>query len=59
MTKSGKLDVSNENSEGLSVFFLAEGEQTAESVLARLTSFISEAKQSLDFAAYDMRLDEG
>lgn len=48
--------MSNENSNGLSVFFLAEGEQTAESVLARLTSFISEAKQSLDFAVYDMRL---
>ena len=58
MTTSGELEVSNENSDGLSVFFLAEGEQTAESVLARLTSFISEAKQSLDFAVYDMRLDD-
>ena len=58
MTTSGELEVSNENSDGLSVFFLAEGEQTAESVMARLTSFISEAKQSLDFAVYDMRLDD-
>ena len=58
MTTSGEMEVSNENTDGLSVFFLAEGEQTAESVLARLTSFISEAKQSLDFAVYDMRLDD-
>ena len=57
MTTSEELEVSNENSDSLSVFFLAEGEQSAESVLARLTSFISEAKQSLDFAVYDMRLE--
>ena len=38
--------------------FFAEGEQTAENVLTRLTSFVSEAKRSLDFAVYDMRLDE-
>jgi phosphatidylserine/phosphatidylglycerophosphate/cardiolipin synthase-like enzyme len=42
----------------LSVFFLSEGEQTAESVLSRLTSFISGAKRSLDFAVYDMRLSD-
>lgn len=43
---------------GLSAFFLAEGEQTAESVMARLTSFIAGAKESLDFALYDMRFGE-
>ncbi len=44
--------------DNLSVFFLAEGEQTAESVMARLTSFIRDARQTLDFAVYDMRFDE-
>jgi hypothetical protein len=39
----------------LSVFFLAQGEQSAGSVMARLTAFISAAKESLDFAVYDMR----
>ena len=42
----------------LSVFFLAEGEQTADAVMTRLTDFIHAAKQSLDFALYDMRLGE-
>jgi len=42
----------------LSVFFLAEGEQTADSVMARLTAFILAAKQSLDIAVYDMRFSE-
>jgi len=42
----------------LFVFFLAEGEQSAQSVLARLTSFISSAQSSLEFAVYDMRLDD-
>ncbi|MFN2621841.1 MAG: phosphatidylserine/phosphatidylglycerophosphate/cardiolipin synthase family protein [Chthoniobacterales bacterium] len=42
----------------LSVFFLAEGEQTADSVMARLTAFIRAAKQSLDIAVYDMRFSE-
>jgi phosphatidylserine/phosphatidylglycerophosphate/cardiolipin synthase-like enzyme len=46
-------------SDRLSVFFLAQGEQTAESVMARLTGFIAEAKESLDFAIYDMRFSEG
>jgi phosphatidylserine/phosphatidylglycerophosphate/cardiolipin synthase-like enzyme len=41
------------------VFFLAEGEQTAESVMARLTEFIADAKKSLDFAIYDMRFSDG
>jgi phosphatidylserine/phosphatidylglycerophosphate/cardiolipin synthase-like enzyme len=42
----------------LAVFFLAEGEQTADSVMARLTAFIRAAKQSLDIAVYDMRFSE-
>jgi phosphatidylserine/phosphatidylglycerophosphate/cardiolipin synthase-like enzyme len=42
----------------LSVFFLAEGEQTADSVMARLTAFLRAAKQSLDIAVYDMRFGE-
>ena len=42
----------------ISVFFLAEGEQTAESVMARLTDFIRAAKRSLDIAVYDMRFSE-
>ena len=42
----------------LSVLFLAEGEQQAEHVIGQLTNFIGAAKQSLDFALYDMRLSE-
>jgi phosphatidylserine/phosphatidylglycerophosphate/cardiolipin synthase-like enzyme len=44
--------------DNLSVFFLAEGEQTADSVMARLTAFIGAAKQTLDIAVYDMRFSE-
>jgi phosphatidylserine/phosphatidylglycerophosphate/cardiolipin synthase-like enzyme len=44
--------------DNLAVFFLAEGEQTADSVMARLTAFIREAKQSLDIAVYDMRFGD-
>jgi len=47
------VDVDN-----LSVFFLAEGEQTADDIMARLTTFVREAKQTLDFAVYDMRLSD-
>ncbi len=42
----------------LSVFFLSQGDQTAESVMNRLTDFIGGAKESLDFAIYDMRLSD-
>src|SRR3954451_17601274 len=42
----------------LSVLFLAEGEQTTDSVMARLTAFIRAARQSLDIAVYDMRINE-
>jgi phosphatidylserine/phosphatidylglycerophosphate/cardiolipin synthase-like enzyme len=42
----------------LSVFFLAQGEQSADAVMARLTAFIRAARQSLDFAIYDMRFSD-
>jgi phosphatidylserine/phosphatidylglycerophosphate/cardiolipin synthase-like enzyme len=42
----------------LAFFFLAEGEQTAEAVMSRLTTFIARAKRTLDFAFYDMRLSD-
>src|SRR6202030_3484736 len=42
----------------LSVFFLSQGDQTAESVMGRLTDFISAAQQSIAFAIYDMRLSD-
>ena len=42
----------------LSVFFLAEGEQSGADVMGRLTDFLDQAQHSLDLAVYDMRLDE-
>jgi phosphatidylserine/phosphatidylglycerophosphate/cardiolipin synthase-like enzyme len=44
--------------DSLSVFFLAQGEQTADAVMGRLIAFISAAKQALDFAIYDMRFSD-
>jgi phosphatidylserine/phosphatidylglycerophosphate/cardiolipin synthase-like enzyme len=44
--------------DNLSVFFLAEGEQSGDEVMARLTTFIRAAKQTLDFAIYDMRFSD-
>jgi len=44
--------------DNLSVFFLAEREQSADDVMARLAAFIRGAKQTLDFAIYDMRFSE-
>jgi phosphatidylserine/phosphatidylglycerophosphate/cardiolipin synthase-like enzyme len=44
--------------DNLSVFFLAEREQSADDVMARLTAFLDGAKQTLDFAIYDMRLSD-
>jgi phosphatidylserine/phosphatidylglycerophosphate/cardiolipin synthase-like enzyme len=41
--------------DNVSVFFLAQGEQSADVVMSRLTAFMREARQSLDFAVYDMR----
>jgi len=44
--------------DNLSVFFLAQGEQSADAVMARLITFIHAARQSLDFAVYDMRFSD-
>ena len=44
--------------DNVSVFFLAEGEQAADEVMVRLAAFIRAAKQSLDFAIYDMRFSD-
>jgi phosphatidylserine/phosphatidylglycerophosphate/cardiolipin synthase-like enzyme len=42
----------------LAVFFLAQDEQSAETVMRRLTNFIGAAQKTLDFALYDMRLSD-
>ena len=44
--------------DNLSVLFLAEREQSANDVMARLTTFIRAAKQTLDFAIYDLRFSD-
>src|SRR6266446_3170619 len=44
--------------DNLSVFFLAQGEQSADAVMARLTAFIRAARQTLDLAVYDMRFGD-
>src|SRR5437868_14281269 len=44
--------------DNLSVFFLAQGEQSADAVMARLTAFLRAAKQTLDLAVYDMRFSD-
>ncbi|HEV2046749.1 MAG TPA: phosphatidylserine/phosphatidylglycerophosphate/cardiolipin synthase family protein [Chthoniobacterales bacterium] len=44
--------------DNLSVFFLAQGEQSADAVMARLGGFIRAAKQTLDLAVYDMRFSD-
>ncbi|HST31037.1 MAG TPA: phosphatidylserine/phosphatidylglycerophosphate/cardiolipin synthase family protein, partial [Chthoniobacterales bacterium] len=44
--------------DSLSVFFLAQGEQSAGSVMERLITFIRGAGRTLDFAVYDMRLSD-
>jgi phosphatidylserine/phosphatidylglycerophosphate/cardiolipin synthase-like enzyme len=45
-------------SDELAVFFLAQDEQSAETVMGRLTNFIGAAQRTLDFAVYDMRLSD-
>src|SRR5438270_13832086 len=42
----------------LSIFFLAQGEQSVDSVMERLTAFIRAATRTLDFAVYDMRFSD-
>ena len=44
--------------DNLSVFFLAQDEQPAAAVMARLTAFIGATQRTLDFAVYDMRFSE-
>jgi phosphatidylserine/phosphatidylglycerophosphate/cardiolipin synthase-like enzyme len=44
--------------DSLSVRFLSQGAQTAESIAELLVGFINGAAQSLDFATYDFRLSE-
>jgi phosphatidylserine/phosphatidylglycerophosphate/cardiolipin synthase-like enzyme len=44
--------------DNLSVLFLSEGEQSADSVMTRLTTFIQTARQTLDLAVYDMRFSD-
>jgi hypothetical protein len=44
--------------DNISVYFLAQGEQSADSVMGWLTAFIGAAKETLDFAIYDMRLSD-
>ena len=50
--------MSNGAADDISVFFLGQGEQRADAVMARLVSFISLAKTSLDMAFYDMRFSD-
>ncbi|HEY0368937.1 MAG TPA: phospholipase D-like domain-containing protein, partial [Chthoniobacterales bacterium] len=42
----------------LSAFFLAQDEQTAGTVMAKLVSYIAAAQRTLDFALYDMRFGD-
>jgi phosphatidylserine/phosphatidylglycerophosphate/cardiolipin synthase-like enzyme len=44
--------------DSLSVFFLAQGEQSPDSVMDRLAAFIRGAARTLDFAIYDMRFGD-
>jgi phosphatidylserine/phosphatidylglycerophosphate/cardiolipin synthase-like enzyme len=46
------------SADSLSVYFLAQDEQTAASVMSRLVGFIAAAKETLEFALYDLRLSE-
>jgi phosphatidylserine/phosphatidylglycerophosphate/cardiolipin synthase-like enzyme len=52
------MELEKQAADQINVFFLSQGDQTAESVMGRLTDFISAAKESLDFAIYDMRLSD-
>lgn len=51
--------MNNEMADDISVFFLSQGGQQANAVMARLVSFISLARTSLDMAFYDMRFSDG
>ena len=45
--------------DSLAVFFLAQDEQSADEVMARLVAFIAATERTLDFALYDLRLNDG
>jgi phosphatidylserine/phosphatidylglycerophosphate/cardiolipin synthase-like enzyme len=55
---AGGKAMGDSDMDNLSVFFLAQNEQSADAVMARLTTFIRLAKQTLDLAVYDMRLSD-
>src|ERR1700742_573440 len=48
----------NTQADQISVFFLSEGEQQSTAVMKHLTDFIGAARETLDFALYDMRLSD-
>src|SRR5438874_3024809 len=52
------IGANNFSMDSLFVFFLAQGEQPADSVMERLTTFIRGATRTLDFAVYDMRFSD-
>ena len=55
---AGTKAIGDPGVDNLSVFFLAQNEQSAAAVMARLTTFIRAAKQTLDLAVYDMRFSD-
>src|SRR5438874_10334475 len=52
------MALSSDSGDSLKVVFLAGGEQSADAVMARLVEFLAEAKETLDFAIYDIRFSE-
>src|SRR5947208_15177048 len=52
------IGANNFSMDSLFVIFLAQGEQPADSVMERLTTFIRGATRTLDIAVYDMRFSD-
>jgi phosphatidylserine/phosphatidylglycerophosphate/cardiolipin synthase-like enzyme len=52
------MELKPQATDQITVFFLSQGDQSAESVMRQLTDFIGAARESLDFAIYDMRLSD-
>src|SRR5436305_3834310 len=52
------IGANNFSMDSLFVIFLAQGEQPADSVMERLTTFTRGATRTLDFAVYDMRFSD-
>jgi phosphatidylserine/phosphatidylglycerophosphate/cardiolipin synthase-like enzyme len=50
--------MSGRDVDNISVFFLAQGEQSADTVMERLARFLRAAQETLDIAVYDMRFSE-